>query len=161
MNPTLETTIQNGVTCTNNGDGTYTLNGTNNTPNPIAFGLERVAIKNSGNYRLVGCPNGQSSSTAHMYLANDDFSVTINDIGGGEASYLPVDTYRAVIEIQGNETVNLTFKPMITTNLYATYYDFVPYTGSTGQLNSDVASLLKRIEALESIVNKTDTVTTE
>ena len=28
VNPTLKTTTQNGVTCTNNGDGTYTLNGT-------------------------------------------------------------------------------------------------------------------------------------
>ena len=27
LKPTLETTTQNGVTCTNNGDGTYTLNG--------------------------------------------------------------------------------------------------------------------------------------
>ena len=50
---------------------------------------------------------------------------------------------------------------MITTNLNATYDDFVPYTGSTGKLNSDVSSLLKRIETLESLVNKTDTVTTE
>ena len=28
LNPTLQTTTLNGVTCTNNGDGTYTLNGT-------------------------------------------------------------------------------------------------------------------------------------
>ena len=28
LNPTLRTTTLNGVTCTNNGDGTYTLNGT-------------------------------------------------------------------------------------------------------------------------------------
>ena len=28
LNPTLQTTTQNGVTCTNNGDGTYTFNGT-------------------------------------------------------------------------------------------------------------------------------------
>lgn len=44
---------------------------------------------------------------------------------------------------------NLIFKPMITTNLNATYDDFVPYTGDTGQLNKDVASLLQRIETLE------------
>ena len=50
---------------------------------------------------------------------------------------------------------------MITTNLSATYDDFVPYTGSTGQINSDVTSLLKKIEALESLANKTDTTTTE
>ena len=50
---------------------------------------------------------------------------------------------------------------MLTTNLSATYDDFVPYTGDTGKLNSDVASLLKRIETLESIVNKADTTVTE
>ena len=50
---------------------------------------------------------------------------------------------------------------MLTTNLDATYDDFVPYTGNTGKLNSDVASLLKRIEALESLVNKTNTAIVE
>ena len=28
LNSTVQTTTLNGVTCTNNGDGTYTLNGT-------------------------------------------------------------------------------------------------------------------------------------
>ena len=54
---------------------------------------------------------------------------------------------------------NTIIKPMITTNLDATYDDFVPYTGNTGKLNSDVASLLKRIEALEALTTKTDTNT--
>lgn len=61
----------------------------------------------------------------------------------------------------GAELNNVVIKPMFTTNLNATYDDFVPYTGSTGQINSDVASLLKRIEALESLTNKTATTTVE
>ena len=35
LKPTLQTTTKNGVTCTNNGDGTYTLNGTATTE--VAF----------------------------------------------------------------------------------------------------------------------------
>lgn len=35
LNPTLQTTIKNGVTCTANGDGTYTLNGTTTNDNSI------------------------------------------------------------------------------------------------------------------------------
>ena len=38
---------------------------------------------------------------------------------------------------------------MITTNLNATYDDFVPYTGDTGKLNSDVSGLAKKIPTFE------------
>lgn len=49
---------------------------------------------------------------------------------------------------------------MITTNLSATYDDFVPYTGDTGKLNGDVAELKKTINGAlpaASVVNNQTT----
>ena len=53
--------------------------------------------------------------------------------------------------VEGTTVNNLVFKPMITTNLDATYDDFVPYTGDTGKLNSDVAELKNDLDKLSSL----------
>ena len=163
LNPTLQTTTSNGVTCTNNGDGTYTLNGT--ATDTVTFVLLRdvnsIVTKYPKIY-LVGCPSGGSEYNYQMY-SYDKQKYASFDYGEGcivEAAKGSVTSINIRV-MSGTVCDNLVFKPMITTNLNATYDDFVPYTGSTGQINSDVASLLKRIETLESLVNKTDTTTVE
>ena len=164
LKPTLGTVTQNGVTCTNNGDGTYTFNGTNSSSTKLTFFVGNATITNKDRYKLVGCPTNKSTGNhIHIYLHNDDYSIVLNDYGKGKGNdtILPSGVYYIRIEVIENETVNDIFKPMITTNLDATYDDFVSYTGDTGQINSDVASLLKRIETLESLVNKTDTTAVE
>lgn len=157
LNPTLQTTIKNGVTCTNNGDGTYTLNGTA-SENAI-FKLSEFNVTDS--VRMIGCPKDGNVSTFKLSAYANQYS--INDIGNGAS--LDIHMGKTVeirfVVYSGTTIVNKVFKPMLTTNLNATYDDFVPYTGDTGRLNADVASLLKRIEALESLVNKTDTTVTE
>ena len=60
---------------------------------------------------------------------------------------------------QGITANNLNKKPMLTTNLNATYDDFVPYTGSTGKLNSDVASLSKNNTIKNDYMTQNITVT--
>ena len=163
LKPTMGTTTQNGVTCTNNGDGTYTLNGT--ATDSVTFVLLRDVnsiVTKYPNIYLVGCPSGGSDDKYQMY-SYDKQKYASFDYGEGcivkaaEGSVTSIN----IRVISGTVCDNLIFKPMITTNLNATYDDFVPYTGDTGQINSDVASLLKRIETLESLVNKTDTAITE
>ena len=51
LNPTLQTTTQNGVTCTNNGDGTYTLNGT--ATSQANFGLTNVMLNKHKKMKMV------------------------------------------------------------------------------------------------------------
>ena len=153
LKPTLETVTQNGVTFTNNGDGTYTLNGTASAYTSPTFAT--LHLKN-GKYKLLGI-----GIAAFQRDISGNWHQTFGD---GDVIEI-VDEY-PVLEIvyvvrEGTHLDNVLIKPMITTNLNATYDDFVPYTGSTGQINSDVSSLLKRIEALESIVNKTDTTAAE
>ena len=60
----------------------------------------------------------------------------------GRNKEIPANTYQyAYIVVRSGVTIpdNTIIKPMITTNLQATYYDFVPYTGDSGRLNGDVA----------------------
>ena len=58
LNPTLQTTTQNGVTCTNNGDGTYTLNGTASSQTTFVFAQLKASnlFKNGITYKFCGCP---------------------------------------------------------------------------------------------------------
>ena len=160
LKPTLETTTQNGVTCTNNGDGTYTLIGTPTINTFFPVGV--FTFKANVNYIMVGCPSGGEYSNKYaMYF--DAYSDKFIDFGIGKSFTFTQDTKITISIVVRKDYAmsNVLFKPMLTTNLNTTYDDFVPYTGSTGQINSDVASLLKRIETLESLVNKTDTTTVE
>lgn len=129
LNPTLATTTINGVTCTNNGDGTYTINGTAsaNTYFLIARNITIVAGKPM---RIVGCPSGGSGNTYKSGLWIE--GTAEDDIGLGNTFTLEEDTtfdqFRIVV-YAGTTVENLVFKPMLTTDLSASYDDFVAYTG--------------------------------
>lgn len=162
LNPTAPTQTINGVTFTNNGDGTYTVNGTASgqavfslmTFNDFAF------LKNK---KLIGCPAGGSSSIYMLYISfNRDLTwlYEYDDYGNGViVSNIPSETTVAILNIivrDGQTVNNLTFKPMITTDLSATYDDFVPYTGDSGRLNEDVANLFDVIRPVGSLYPTTD-----
>ena len=154
LNSTLQTTTQNGVTCTNNGDGTYTINGTatQNTNFTFFYNLEKYQHLKNRTVKLVGCPKDGSSTTYRLMLQlqKDPWSGAYDS---GEGSIITInndDNWQCWIRIYEGATVsNLTFKPMITTNLNATYDDFVPYTGDGETLTHDVAELKNDLIVLE------------
>ena len=57
-----------------------------------------------------------------------------------DGSY-PRISFEIVLDKGASPANNLLFKPMLTTNLSATYDDFVPYTGDGETLASDVAEI--------------------
>ena len=129
--PTLQNTESNGLTCTDNGDGTYKLNGTSNAGGFARFDFGTIHIK--GTYKFVGCPNDGSFTTFGLNLLEN------NDFGGARyATYnkegiviTENKLFGVCIIVEGNTTCNnLIFKPMITTDLEATYDDFEPYQGT-------------------------------
>nr|DAR48760.1 MAG TPA: hypothetical protein [Bacteriophage sp.] len=149
LNPTLGTTTQNGITCTNNGDGTYTLNGTA-TANFSEYITTLFGLSQNESYKLLGTPVGGSAQTYSITLLSEDFSDYVDDIGEGVIITPKKSSYLARLNIFKGTTVNnLVFKPILTTNLNATMDDFVGYTGSTGSLNGDVADIRKDIKTLE------------
>lgn len=145
LQPTLQTTTQNGVTCTNNGDGTYTLNGTNNKQSAIYFYLINdfnFKVNETREYKMISKEFFGDKTILIVYKEN--WSQQYRDGGGSNTKFtFDSESYYAVALIvePGTTCDNLIFKPMITTDLNATYDDFVPYTGDTGRLNGDVSEL--------------------
>lgn len=63
LNPTLQTTTRNGVTCTANGDGTYTLNGTATSNTQLVVGYHNIL---DGQVKMLGCPSGGGIPQKHI-----------------------------------------------------------------------------------------------
>lgn len=132
---------RNGIKIIKNEDYTYTLNGTA-MANVILYlngnNLQATQFKNTvGGCKLLGCPKNGSHDTYRIdvrYYENSEFNSEVkaeaSDIGNGviiDDAY-PYLVYRLYIN-KGTTVTNLTFKPMVTTDLEATIDDFVPYSG--------------------------------
>lgn len=143
LKPTLQTTTKNGVTCTNNNDGTYTFIGTATAETEFTFSTIKLKY---GKYKLLDALGYQRTS-------NNAWVKTLHD-----GDIFEVDADKPILQIhmffvQGTTVNNLNKKPMITTNLNATHDDFVSYTGNTGRLNADVALLNNNIMTYKDISN--------
>jgi hypothetical protein len=153
LNPTLGTTTVNGVTCTANGDGTYTLNGSTTIGGlfPLATNIDTLELPKT--YRLVGCPSGGTGSTFELNtvkIKDGVRTVYASDYGNGATKeYESGAKYEIRIRMAENTTFNnVTFKPMLTTDLSVTYDDFVQYSGD-GELNENVAELYEGLESTD------------
>lgn len=145
LNPTLDTTTQNGITCTNNGDGTYTLNGTATKTFDLATTsvgkdpLSDILIAGQ-TYRLVG-NSKKSNIKVNLAQWGSDWSVISNSYDLGEGVNAKISPSASYIRVDfnvpdGASCNNLVLKPMLTTDLNATYDDFVSYTESTAHIDS-------------------------
>ena len=173
LKPTLANTIVKGVTITNNGDGTYTLNGTSTALgftnlNYIDDSTKSIPV---GKWRLVGekspaylqaIVSSQVIGSDAGYRSGIDFEVKNSD----------TNSWVRIIFDSGATFDNFILKPMLvdankTPN--ATYDDFVPYTGNGDTLTEDVASIKNDLSGLSfsvsgttlSITNGTNTWTLE
>ena len=155
LKPTLQTTTKNGVTITNNGDGTYTLNGT--ATDGTFFDINKnISINKGTKYKSV-CfkdedyvPNKIMSCVRRVDIENGYVSNNGSFVSDTENCWL-------WIKIEKDVTVsNLVAKPMITTDLNATYDDFVPYTGDGETLTHDVAKLNDSLGAYDINENATN-----
>ncbi len=128
LRPILKTTTQHGVTCTNNGDGTFTINGTA-TDNAV-FVL--AYVDRMSGYKLTGCPTNNSGSyLAILRGSTVAWTNVIMDRGAGAEISLDTNHNPVIIAVETGLTVNnVLFKPMITNDLSATYDDFVSYDDS-------------------------------
>ena len=106
--------------------------------------MEKYQHLKNRTVKLVGCPKGGSDTTYRLMLQLQK-APWPSAIDTGKGSSVTVDNndnWACWIRIYKDATVsNLTFKPMLTTNLSATYDDFVPYTGDGETLTHDVADL--------------------
>jgi hypothetical protein len=161
----LESTgIPSGVTITDNGDGTYTLNGTSTSSGFIVVyrgqNSHNKVVEDNKEYLLTNCQELPLGLTLHIGMRRANNS-TVKDV------YVPEGTESIVFDTNdvsaewensiifynissGKPFDNVVLKPMITSDLLAKGDDFVGYTGGTGRLNSDVAEHEKEISRINS-----------
>ena len=160
--PTLGTTTSNGVTCTDNDDGTYTLNGTSSGINIFDFYSDNnnVPFQKGKTYKFIYLDNVPQYTALQVFVdKGNGWEIIISDISGS-FNLNVLGEYKGILIRYLVNAANVTFdnfivKPMVTTNLNATYDDFVPYTGDGDTLTSDVASLKKDLGGLSFSVSGT------
>lgn len=145
---TLGTETSLGVTCTNNGDGTYTINGTSSTGNNVYFSvLNKFTAKAGIKYKLLGCPKGGNMDTAFALFFHDNWRV---DSGYGATFKYDEDKtdYISIKIAVGYKANNIIFKPMIVdadTYPSVTYDDFEPYVGGIPSPNPEYPQEIKSV----------------
>lgn len=119
----------NGITFTNNANGTITANGTA-TANATFLIDRNFGFENEGNYFLSGCPSGGGLNSFYIKWYQNHTGVTVtnyNDYGSGiiipyqhifsEKNYLSIDI------IAGATVKNVVFRPQIELGDTATAYE--------------------------------------
>lgn len=152
--PYYETThTDNGITWTDNGDGTVTANGTA-TATSYFLSTSRTLGTNMADsliegerYILTGCPTGGSDRKYDIFINETYNSAEVGlafDYGNGATFTLNHKTennYGIGIRIRSGQTVsNLTFKPMLR---YASDTDntYQPYAKTNRQLTEVIGDL--------------------
>ena len=125
LRPTLGTLTSKGVVVTNNGDGTYKLE--NLAVSTLTAQMCTVELKKGVTYKLVGVDN---ASEDVITLRNSSYDVLCYANG----VYTPTEDITAIVILMvgtsGSYTDSTVVKPMLTTDLTATYDDFVSYEDS-------------------------------
>lgn len=150
LNTTLKTTTINGVTCTNNGDGTYTLNGTatNNTEFVVSQNINLISGTNYLGFLSKKLYNGLDS---FFQLQKSPWTIYFNINSGTIVHYEAQENLsdiRFVVRISPNTTLdNVVITPMLTTDETVTYDDFKPYNKSNVELTNELATLIETLKS--------------
>ena len=153
-----KTHTENGITFTDNGDGTITANGTATDTAIFSMVLGNTALSANGNLTintnkpliLSGCPSGGGNNTYRVQYGLTDgttyWAKTASDTGSG-VELTPVDGLNSycfdvirIMVFEGYTVNNLTFKPMLrlaadTDNTYQ------PYAKTNKQLTDQIEGL--------------------
>jgi len=165
LNYNFETATKNGITITNNGDGTYILKGTASAyTNFMVLPYTKGIKVKKGQYKLVGCPKGGGAQKYNIWMCESshgsDIDNLVEDYGDGAiCNFEGAKSIHIEIRVFGGTALpsnGITFKPMLTTDLNATYDDYVQYSGD-GRLNENVAEIYTNVERLTKSVGSTNT----
>ena len=154
--PFYHTTMTtNGITFTDNGDGTVKANGTATATTNFRLSFNTIEAwlmcLEPGTYILSGCASGGSNSTYELQLLdNESGSVLARDYGSGAVFTINETIYaRCNITIRsGHEVSNVVFKPQLEKGSAATSFIKGDATGqvwiSTGTSSTVEFNALKK-----------------
>lgn len=130
--PTLRTVTDGGIICTNNRDGTYTLSGTANADRGYCvfeFGTVSLGV---GQYKLVGDIADDMGDSSHFLQLIESDGIDVHAPNKQGATFnVTSDVNNATVRyiVANGVTLNDVVKPILTTNLKATYNEFVKGNG--------------------------------
>lgn len=151
LNPTFESTAMNGVKFTNNGDGSVSILGALSSNSAYTASV-LVPVNIGQTYKVIGKFIG-------VYKKNNATKILQNGVAGdtSPSTFTAIEDFvnvcMYVSEKNSIPMAGVISYPMLTTNLSATYEDFVPYTGDTGSLNGDVADLRDDVDGMDKRVS--------
>lgn len=153
--PYIESThTDNGVTWTDNKDGTFTVSGTSTDISSLNISLRTGTttpfVLQAGTYILTGCPSGGGTSNYRMNIGcsgdDDKWLQLATDYGNGDTFTLTKETKIGINAYvsKGVTVNNLTFKPMLR---LSTIEDntYEPYTGGVASPNPDYPQEIKNV----------------
>lgn len=127
-----------GVTFTKISEGTFSLNTNGTLASAVNVDINPAQLFPAGTYKFLGAPSGvtnldfayiyQKGGTWYTVADGDTFTTDGTETTGWVRVYLYVGC-----NLDGSEI----FKPMITTDLNATYADYVPYAKTNRELTTD------------------------
>lgn len=157
FNATLQSGTFNGISYTRYSDGTYLLTGTATDTAGLQFG--RCDFVSGVKYRLVGFHGTGIKDQFALYVNGLGYP---NDIGNGITfTANSTGNYSISIAIPTGTTVNMLLKPMLTTDLSATYDDYEPYTGGIPAPNPDYPQPISDVDNAEVTVQNKNFVEIE
>lgn len=150
--PYYETShTEDGITFTDNGDGTVTANGTATAESNFRFSYTSAEsgmfMLTPGTYTMSGCPSGGSGSTYRLYLTrlNDSgvWEIFKNDGGNGNTFTVSKDTYCCVLfrVFKGATVAGLTVSPMLVKGSASAAFDRGNATGQVWIKTAEAGSV--------------------
>lgn len=110
------TTTLNGITFTDNGDGTITADGTAEETTTLVI-KQHIKLTKGKSYVWSGCPSGGSSKSYGLFLQDETYKQGIQGYGEARVFIAEYEKYYCWIRIIKGTTVdNLVFEPMLSTD---------------------------------------------
>lgn len=103
----------NGVTFTNNGDGTVTVNGTATASTYIDIIAEWLKLSTDKKYLIIGCPSGGRNDTYFLYVNNGGALWSYDTGNGSIGTPIKINAIVTICITVGTTVNNLVFKPQL------------------------------------------------
>ena len=148
FNPNKPTLTLNGITLTNNGDGTYTVSGTSTKATGISLTTSNIVLENGKTYtQSVIVTSGELKGSVVPSFKNSAGEITYNFFINNSKN-TPTDTmtlHNYDYYIAEATTVNFTFKVQL--ELGATATEWEEYSGGQASPNSEYPQEIEVLEA--------------
>lgn len=103
----------NGVTFTNNGDGTITVNGTATSSIYFDIITDWLKLSTDKKYLIIGCPSGGRNDTYFLYVNNGGALWPYDTGNGSIGTPIKINAIVTICVTVGTTVNNLVFKPQL------------------------------------------------